>query len=46
MLNFEIALSHDTFYFKKMQFRNHKREGVKGIHFLKALFKTNSEINV
>ena len=45
-LNYEISLFHDTFYFNKLQFRNHKREGGKSTHFLKAVFKTNSEIIV
>ena len=28
-LNFEISLFHDTFYFNKLWFNNHKKEGVK-----------------
>ena len=47
-LNFEISPLCHTFYFNKLQLRNHKREGGggKNTYFLKVLFKTNSEINV
>ena len=45
-LNYEISLFHDKFYFNKLKFRNHKRVGGKSIQFLKALFITNSKINV
>ena len=44
-LNAGISLFCNTFYFSKLQFRNYKSKGVKRIHFLKGLFKTNSEIN-
>ena len=46
-LTFEISLFRNTFNFNTLQFRNHKRGGGgKSTHFLKALFKTHSEINV
>ena len=43
--NLEISLFRDTFYFNKLKFRNRKREKGKSVHFQKALFKANSEIN-
>ena len=44
-LHYETSLFGDTFYFNKPRSRNYKKEGAKSIHFLKALFKTNPEIN-
>ena len=43
LLNFEISLFRDTFYLNKLSSETTKGTG-KSIHFLKAFFKTSSEI--
>ena len=39
--NFKMSLFHDTFYFNKLWFRNHKSEGGRSMYFLQALLQAN-----